>query len=274
MTPDLSFYLSHVKIDLVCPLPDVLRGLRAIWSSASKAFLTTARFVVIEIEPESPHNILCDGRVIDDIEDSVQLLPKIEAAIYHLLLEWHQSLTVLHGALIQHDGFTFLLTGPSDSGKSSLALQALRMGWTYCTDELTITDGQRIWGIRRAIQFDPITTDDVLPDFLSDTDTESYRWLHPEVGLLCQPLVAPVNTDTCQPPALKDVTTVILDSDADPGLNRLDGIDTLKKLHEACFSSPQHDLGALAGCGWTLNWADPDLAISQLQELCDRGFAA
>jgi len=100
MTPDLSFYLSHVRVDLYCPLPDVLRALRAIWSGASVPMVETTSTAAVEIEADAPHRVYCNGDAVDSLDESDQLLPNIEAVLYHLLREWHSELTLLHAALL------------------------------------------------------------------------------------------------------------------------------------------------------------------------------
>ncbi|MBT7372313.1 MAG: hypothetical protein HN816_16805 [Gammaproteobacteria bacterium] len=215
-----------------------------------------------------PYQVLCDGKVVDEVEDSRQLLPRTELAIYNFFLETHRHLTVMHAALLQHGEQTLLLAGPSGSGKSSLSMAAVSAGWQYRTDELSVTDGKRLWGIPRAIQFDATCIGDTQPGFLETTDSESYRFRHPVYGAMYQPLVTvSAPKGQIELPRLEEVSTIILRSGRKETLEPLDGINALKHLHRACFLLPQHDLGALVGDAWRLDWSDTGAAIRLIQQL-------
>ncbi len=219
------------------------------------------------------HGIFCDGELLEQCADASQLLPTVEVTIYNLLHSIHDKLTVIHSAALQRGGSTLMLVGQSGAGKSSLALEAFRQGWTYRTDEITVTDGHQLWGIARAIQFEPKPVGTSLPPLLAKADTESCQWLDQELGLLCQPLHEVPAIDL-PPAALEDVTLVFLHSGHATELTPVNGVEALLRLHQGCFGHPLHDLGALAARAWTLGWTESSRALQQIQELPEFRVAA
>ncbi|MDA0788022.1 MAG: hypothetical protein O2780_01040 [Proteobacteria bacterium] len=267
MTRHLRFYLSHVQVDLHCADPRVLLGLEAVWGGANQPLVETRKRVELIVDVAGAR-VLCDGEPLVAGEDLRSLLSSVEYSIYQLLHQWHREYTLVHGALVCRGDRTLLLVGPSGSGKSSLALAALRQGWGYLSDEIAVTNGSEVWGIRRAIQFDSMPTTSELPPFLQGVDTSAYQWQEPDGMTWCLPLQS-VPADACSAAPVADVRVVFIVPDHAGKPRRLDGIDALVRLHEACFDRPRHDLGRLAGMAWTLSWDQPESAARQLAKLCE-----
>ncbi len=272
MTTDLRFFLSHVQVDLECAEKPVLRALEAVWGGANQPFIETLKHVRIFVDVANGR-VFCDDELIPPGGEERSMLTQVEYVIYELLHQWHEVYTLVHGALLRRSKDTLLLVGPSGSGKSSLALAAMRQGWTYLGDEIAVTNGAEIWGIRRAIQFDSMPTTSKLPPFLQGLDTMTYQWQEPDAETSgkkwCLPLL-PVPRDFSATAApLAGATVVFLNSDHAEHPRRLNGIDALVRLHEACFDHPRHDLGALAGRAWTMGWERPASGVEQLCRLCD-----
>ena len=57
----------------------------------------------------------------------------LEAAVYILLAE--RELTPLHAACVAKDGYGVLLLGASGTGKSTLAFECARRGWSFVADD-------------------------------------------------------------------------------------------------------------------------------------------
>ena len=272
MTPDLQIYLSHIKLNIYCPVPEVIPGLKAVWGGACTPQIATELEYSMTITPDAPYRLYGGEELLAEFESLTTLLPGVEVSIYDLLYQWHQRYTVLHGALVQNDVHTLLMVGPSGAGKSSLALEALKLGWHYRTDEIVVTEGSQMWGINRAVQFNPMPVSKQLPQFLVDADISSYRWLSPDLGEVYQPLYK-VPANTRQNPTLDEVTLVVLNPDAAAGVTELEGISALACLHEACFNPPQHNLGPLTQNAWMLGWTNRSKAFRSLQDLPGRRAA-
>ena len=78
----------------------------------------------------------------------------LESAVYVLLASIHH--TPIHAACIALNGTGVLLSAESGTGKSTLAYQCARRGWTYvCDDASNICDDGSISGLAHQIRFRP-----------------------------------------------------------------------------------------------------------------------
>lgn len=266
MRDTFTFFVSHVQVDIHCDDTNTLNGLNAVWGSARHPVIPTRtrkRLVITNA------GIWCDDLLLMTLDDSSESLPLSELVINRLLLGWHADYTSLHAALISRDSQACMLIGESGSGKSSLTWQAVKSGWTFHTDELSVTDGARLWGVRRAIQFDATPADEELPPHFGDADRRSYRWHDKDLGDLHQPIIA--IDGHSQPLCLASVSPVFLTFGWSDSLTPISGTAVLKNLYEACFGFPKHDLGPLTCKGYALNWQDPELALSELERLVTTG---
>ena len=255
MTPDLVFHVSHVRVEVICPHDQVLKGIRAIWGNAESPQLPVTRVARVSLSEPAPFTMMCDGEELAEL-DEARLLPQFERRLYQLIRGWHQEYTVLHGALLQRDDDLLMVTGSSDTGKSSLALHAVRQGWQYRTDEITVTDGVRLWGVSRAIQFNPTPVGSSLPDFLRDADTDSYQWLDHDGSELFQPVYSYRWQGSNCPLECQAASVVFLERSARFSCSKLPAVDALARLYAATFIGPHHDLGVLAANAWLLQYAE------------------
>jgi hypothetical protein len=165
--------------------------------------------------------------------------------------------------------------GPSGSGKSSLTLAAVQRGHAYLTDELTVTDGELVWGVPRAIQFEPVRSSDVLPARLALSDRALYplRLTDDESaqdGLGAVPVRALSAHELATGPCLASSAYVIrLARGTTCTAEPLSPLDALAELHEASFVRPSIALGALVGAsrGYRLTWDDPAEAVIELERV-------
>ncbi len=270
----LTIYLSHVRLEVSTDLPEVARGLRAVWRSAARPVVPTSRSEAMCTR--SSHmgvEILLNDRLVATTRQPADVLPLLETALYQALREWHAQagLTLLHAACVTRDDRAWIFMGPSGAGKSTLARAAVERGYSYATDELTVSDGRQVWGIERAIQFDVVPVDATLPAWLAQVDVSSYplrAFRHggtlplesvPPPQLLNEP--APVAHARC---------VVIARADSCK-LTRLDPLHTLQALHEASLGCSLGAVSALtaAHSAWALAWNDPAAALDLLEAQAD-----
>lgn len=76
-----------------------------------------------------------------------------------LLLLRRCGLFSVHAAALAHGGRGVLLTGPADSGKSTLALRLVQQGWRYLSDDTVLLDAAAeplaVRGLRAHFSVDP-----------------------------------------------------------------------------------------------------------------------
>ena len=261
MKPDFTFFVSHVEVNLFCNNSETLGALSAVWASADQPVVpvTEKKRLIIR-----DHGVWCNDLQVAEYDDISLQLTSSELAINELLPEWLSPYTSFHAALISKNQFACLLIGTSGSGKSSLAWQAVKSGWTFHTDELAVTDGDLFWGVRRSIQFDATQAREALPVHFEVADRDVYKWHDVNLGQLAQPII-PV-PGTAGTVSLGMVTTVLLSMGGEDSLTPVEPVVTLLHLHEGCFGKPKHDLGALTGKAFFLNWREPEVAIRCLEQ--------
>ena len=261
----LIFFVSQVEVTFTCQHEPTFTGVNALWGCASKPQIDTETEVTLHITDGPPFQMLCDGEVVATFDSEDELLPQFEAELYELIQTWHAAYTVLHAALVQTGGKAVLVTGPSNAGKSTLSLQAVRSGWQYHSDELVLTDGMRLWGVARAIQFDRLPKGEKLEPYYSICDSKACCWIDPEFGPVYQPVYpVPTEPQSTQLPDVTNLLVAVVSTEAPFRVDPMSSIDALKALHEACFGTPQHDLGALAGDAYRLEWDDPIEAMNAI----------
>jgi hypothetical protein len=205
----------------------------------------------------------CSAEAREDV------LPLLESAIYRALPSWHEQQVLLHAACVRRGHTTVLLLGRSGAGKCSLALTAVRNGFEYFSDELTVTDGQRVWGVPRAIQFEPIVDGGRPPPWAGDVDLEHYRLRLSDGQPATLPFWLPPADSVPTAVAATDTLRVYaVERGSATRLEPCSPIEALALLHEAAFRPPALDLGHLVRpghCG-RLSWRDPQSAIDLLLE--------
>ena len=159
---ELSLFISEVEARVRCALPDVMAALSELWAGCRVPIVPATVVARIDVAPAAGDRscaIMLDGELVAVAEQPPDVLPLLEAAIYRSLYAQRAPRVLLHAACLVLPGCDepLVLVGPSGAGKSSLALAALERGYRYFTDELTVTDGERLWGVPRAVQFEPIT---------------------------------------------------------------------------------------------------------------------
>jgi hypothetical protein len=265
VTNDFAFFVSHVRVVVRCALPEVARGMRAVWGQCDRPIVPTTQQAVFTVAPDG------DGFAIKGPEqrrngvEARDVLPVLEAELYAAMHGWHRGLLALHAAAIALGSTTWLLLGRSGTGKSSLARMAVQRGMTYFSDEIVLCDGNALWGVPRAIQFAPLPDGAPPPSWLGSVDANSYRLRLSDDREGCMPLWIPPRTQVAVAPRpIAGVRVIALERAQRDELVPLSPLELLAAIYEAAYRQPAFDLGGLvsgAGSG-RLRWAKPDGALS------------
>jgi len=277
---ELSLFISEVETRVRCPVPDAMAALSELWAGCRVPIVPPARVATIEVgavEGDRACSILLDGDLVAVAEQPPDVLPLIEAAIYRALYAQRGPRVLLHAACVVLPGCDepLVLVGPSGAGKSSLALAALERGYRYFTDELTVTDGTHVWGVPRAVQFEPVHASQALPARLAASDLGLYalriRGTDDHVETLgAVPVRVPVAHELMLQPLLARMARVIrIERALTTVCEPLDSLDALAELHEASFGAPSLSLGTFVGRGraFRLTWREPAEGLSRLESL-------
>lgn len=277
---ELSLFISEVEARVRCPLPDAMAALVELWAGCRVPIVPAARVAQIEVAtvPGEPGcSILLDGELIAVAEQPPDVVPLVEAALYRALYARRGPRVLLHAACVVLPGSeeALVLVGPSGAGKSSLALAALERGYRYFSDELTVTDGERLWGVPRAVQFEPVRASQALPPRLAASDLGLYALRLGGAGDQLEALGAvPVRVPSAHelmlaPLSARMARVVRIDRGEATACEPLDALDALAELHEASFGAPSISLGALVGRGraFHLVWRDPAEGLARLERL-------
>ncbi len=264
----LRFFVSHVRVRVRAQLPEVMDGMSAVWGACSRPLVPVTANAELAVAGAGGGYAVTgpDGRR-SPCERREDALPLLESALYAALPQWHAGLVQLHAACLCRGQTSVLLLGRSGAGKSSLALAALRRGYAYFGDELALTDGTRLWGVPRAIQFSPVGAQDAPPPWARDADLSHYRMRLPGDRPGAVPLVCPRPEQIPAQAVTAAGTHVYAIARGTPArLQACSPLQALALLHEAAFSAPGLSLGALVGAGrcGRLTWDEPERGLDLL----------
>jgi hypothetical protein len=262
----------RIQADDACS--DGLERFRAAWSSAPQGSHLASDGQLVEILAFlDPTTELASARADDQVRaegyDRSQAQWAIERAVLLSLAQRVKGLRrMMHAGAVMRAGKGYLFVGTSGAGKSSLCLEAVRRGYRYLSDECLVTDGTTVWGIPRAIQFDPPDALEPFPRWLASasldfttyaSSSRDYRYL--------RPLHVPGIERTDETGSARDLTVVALHHGEVDSIKRLSGLEALTAILEAAFLPVVDvDLGRLAkGGGYSLTWSDPASALSLLE---------
>jgi hypothetical protein len=173
----------------------------------------------------------------------------------------------LHAAGVTQADRTWIFLGASNSGKSSLSLAALELGYRVLSDDQLYTDGARLWGIARAIQFDRSDVGDTLPPWLTRGRALSRRPMSQAPSEGYQPFCVPSDTEWQDVVSTRTVALVRPALGPENKLTSVGPAQALRWLIEASHHPPSVDLGALIhpARAYHLQWKDPQAAIRLLE---------
>jgi hypothetical protein len=256
------FHLSHVQVELRCS-ERIATTARALWAGCRRLVDATVEDVY---EIGDDLRIERNGEVMYGADHELDVVPHLQELLYARMHETRPpGVLFLHGAAVARRGRPVLLLGPSGSGKSTLALAAVRAGFDYLTDEVIGTDGARVWGVPRAIQFDATAAGERPPAWLGSLDASSYRLRSKRGAEATVPLWRPpanAVSEVCKSPA--SVVAIAHSGDGD-GVTTCEAVDAVRAVHEAAHAVPSFDVGSLVGgVSLALRWRDPAAAWAEV----------
>jgi hypothetical protein len=270
----LSFHVSHVRVEVSSDVPEVIEALAAVWGCCARPLVPPAREARFAVQSRDAGYAVIDALGAErTTRVRADVLPLLEMAIYAALPGWHAQHVLLHGACVRWGEATALLLGRSGAGKSSLAACALRHGFEYFSDELTVTDGARLWGVPRALQFEPIAAGRAPAPWVRDADLARYplRLSDGRDGAVPLWFPSPARVPAAPSPVGEAFVFAIARGDRE-ALAPLDPVPALAALHEAAFQPPVLDIGKLVHAGRCaeLTWHDPERAVELLARALER----
>ena len=257
----------EVRISSDSECADSLEQLKGAWAGCREPTMPTYRQVEIHLHA-TPGGaaVLVDGKLQDVTmrRDHGQWL--IEQYIYSALGEPgapnHAS---FHAACVANDEFAWLLTGESNSGKSSLSLAALRAGYGYLSDDHVVTDGTWLWGLSRAVQFNRVARPDRLAPWLRSGLQQ--RPLSVLEGADFQPFFNPPASQWLHRLPTQRVSVVRVRRADETSVRHAGPVDALNWLIAASHAPPPLNLGGLLATGraYYLEWRTPEEGLIALE---------
>ena len=262
-----EIFLSGLRVSVRSSCTKTSSYLRRHWAAATWPLVQPCATCEVEVISDALPRIVVAGEVVWSGGGAEDLAGGFEQLLYRIALARHKrQFAVFHAAALVSSGAAFVFAGPSGSGKSSLALTAVRRGWTYFSDEFVVTDGRQVWGWPRAIRFDPPKPGARCPDYLIglDDDNDASESSGDTVTPYYPVGAAALQLDPCD---ARDVHFVRIERAKRTSLEPLSPTAGLKHLTEASFFEPTISLGALVGPGrtWEASWRHPDELIDLIE---------
>ncbi|MGB5809403.1 MAG: hypothetical protein WBG86_02660, partial [Polyangiales bacterium] len=257
-----TLHFSDVRLQVECnsePINDVIVR---DWGAATHAFVGTMRGHHVRVHVgENELEVTFDEEQVWRQAPGESLTDAFELILYRRMLADHgDRYGVFHGAAVVSNGTAWVLCGPSNAGKSSLSVAALKRGYQYYTDEFVVTDGKAIWGWPRTPQFGALPgASPTLPMWLTETSPPDAHGTRREIMKRGQ--VA------CAATPAEHVHFVAVAQGASTRLQPSSSMTALRQWSEAAFFEPPVSLGKLVGMGqtWEAEWRHPDELLDALE---------
>lgn len=244
--------------------------LRQVWQRASDVAFTPIRHhAEYQVRPEGGRfRLRVDGGHVRYAEIVEDVAPLLEGALYTDLLrtQLEDGFTVLHASSCVWQGRPLVFAGVSGAGKSALVRGCVELGCTYLGDEHIITDGERIWGLPRAIHMDVHREGAPSLPWHQGADLSSYRCRNAAGDWFRLPMVplAAEQVALSAADARKAVLVAASRSDSDT-LAPMNAAQRLRTLEGAHFVAGRGLRSlAVAPTAYTLTWCHPGRALHQL----------
>lgn len=246
------------------------RALSAVWRCAQQvSYVPTRHEVTYEARLQGDRfRLVVDGghvRYAALVED---VAPFLEGAIYtdFLRTQLADGLTVLHASCCVWHGQPIIFAGESGAGKSALARACVELGATYFGDEHIVTDGQRIWGLPRAVHMDAHREEQPSPPWHHGADLSSYRCRNGEAEWFRLPLwPIPPELLASEPVSISNGILVAARRTSEDTVSVMNAAQRLRTLEAAHFvAGPALGALALVPQAYELTWSHPGRALHQL----------
>ncbi len=261
------FYFLHHEVSVDADLPQVHQGLDLIWRQCKRPVLNVFSTVHYDVHALNGYHLQCGKKHLATFHDVEDIVPMLELQVYSALRA--QSVPgelTMHAAAVSYEDHVIIFTGPSSAGKSSLALAAVRQGWSYISDEIVSANCKHVWGIPRSIGFDKQTP--VTASWLVAQDLVQ-RHVVLQTGLLsAMPLYLPTDEQVpLLPPSARNVWIMLIRQGPRNFLVPCPAWKALQGIYAAAFQKPDTNLGWLIQPGrtWELGWSNPDEAFALLR---------
>jgi len=266
MSGSRSFFVSDVEV-VARGLPEAIaEGLSACFGSCRRAPLPARTRVVFEVERRGDgFRVMRDGEFVAGAPGESTLLPALERALYDAFPAWHPPpRAILHAAGVSLGERVLVFAGSSGAGKTAFARAFLELGAGYLGDETIFTDGERLWGFPRALQFDVLPEGAPPPPWLGEVDLRSYRF-ESDAGISVRPLLPPPEEAIRPGPhPASSARVILLERGERDTVEPASAIDALRVLTTEAFGRVETNLGPLLRAPLRVRWNDPRAAAERL----------
>lgn len=255
-------------LSVTCESASVARALRAAWRPSLSGEMAAERRYFVDAADE----IFVDGEPWTGGQDLFDVVPRLERCWLESVLARHPGATFLHGGGVVFGERLHVFVGESGAGKSSFTRELLRRGGTYLSDDMLLLESNRVRGLGRSVQFDPIPDGDPVPHYLLDCDVDSYRIGDPSRKGARVPLWTVDHAARAEfSLSNNEVVVVHLRQASSPRLVRVDALRRLSVLHAAALDTSRPYDGCLGwGPTFELEWAEPERELATLLDELSR----
>lgn len=267
----LTFFLSEHRVEIRTDVAEVHRALESVWQSCEQPVVPPRDEHVFDTAVvDGMLRVRLDGTVIDDVPDERDLLPILDRALYWKLREFQPSgRAFLHAATLVGAEGGLVIAGKSGAGKSSLSWAGICAGYLYAGDEICVSDGQRVWGVPRAVLYDPTRDGSVLPSWIEGAECGRYRLRHKAGGMAFLPMRRPPRDRVASSPLpVSQVNVVMAEHGDSTSLEPCPPLVALERIYAERSGDilvPLNELVHAKRC-WRLRWREPNEAFQLLSE--------
>lgn len=140
MQTDRAFHFRMLETDVMieCPDPRWIGLVRRLWAPFASSHSRHA--VPVVIEPiEDGWCLRLPERTSPRFPDPWSLIANLVHELDERALRQASDVQDVHAAVVAWDGVAVVLAGPSGASKTSMALDLLRLGWSYLSDDRALT---------------------------------------------------------------------------------------------------------------------------------------
>ncbi len=262
---EFNFYIAGVSLNVSGVADEVLQALRTAFYSCTFPLVPATRHETYTFDKSG--QALRNGQPIKQEPGLEGNYLAIEKDITNHISEWARPAQLIHAAALGCHEKPILFLGDSGAGKSTLSHQAVEAGFSYFSDDLTFFHDSRIFGVPRAIRFEPVPWDWEPAPYLKTFDLQTCRYVDEEGYEMRIPVY---RVDPHQVPrhplSSAQAWLFFLKRDASTWLEPLSAPDALARLYAAFIEEEPGDGSNPAAMisnkrSFVLHWSDPHEAL-------------